>query len=105
MAGNVSEFTDANFETDVLGSDLPVLVDFTATWCGPCKQIAPIIGQLADEYAGKVRVGKMDIDSSPSTPVKYRVRAVPTLILFKNGEEAGRLMGAVPRKRIEALFA
>ena len=105
MAGNMVEFSDANFETEVLNSDIPVVVDFTATWCGPCKKIAPIVDALAGEYAGKVKVGKLDIDANPNTPVKYRVRGVPTLILFKDGAEANRLVGAVPKKRIEALFA
>ena len=81
------------------------MVDFTATWCGPCKKIAPIVDDLAGQYAGKVKVGKLDIDANPNTPVKYRVRGVPTLILFKDGKEASRLVGAVPKKRIEALFA
>jgi thioredoxin 1 len=104
MSENLLEFSDANFEAEVLNSDVPVVVDFTATWCGPCKKIAPIVDQLAGQYAGQVKAGKLDIDANPNTPVKYRVRGVPTLILFKNGEEANRLIGAVPKKRIEALF-
>jgi len=105
MAEHMVEFSDATFETEVLSSDIPGVVDFTATWCGPCKKIAPIVDDLAGQYAGKVKVGKLDIDANPNTPVKYRVRGVPTLILFKDGKEASRLVGAVPKKRIEALFA
>lgn len=104
MAEHMVEFSDATFEADVLNSDLPVVVDFTATWCGPCKKIAPIVDQLAGQYKGQVKVGKLDIDANPNTPVTYRVRGVPTLILFKDGKEANRLVGAVPKKRIEALF-
>ena len=90
MAGqHVLDFTDSNFDSEVAGSDLPVLVDFTATWCGPCKAITPVIDQLADEYAGRVKIGKMDIDANPGTPVKFHVRAVPTLILFKDGQQTG----------------
>lgn len=104
MAGNVREFTDANFESEVLGSELPVLVDFTATWCGPCKKVAPIVEELADRYAGKVRFGKLDIDASQRSAVTWRVRSVPTLLLFKGGKEAGRIVGAVPARKIEDLL-
>ena len=81
-----------------------VLINFFATWCGPCKAIAPVIDQLADEYAGRVKVGKMDIDNNPTTPVKYHVRAVPTLILFKGGEQVEQVMGAVNKRRIQGMF-
>lgn len=105
MAGqHVLDFTDSNFDTEVAGSDLPVLVDFTATWCGPCKAIAPVIDQLADEYAGRVKIGKMDIDANPGTPVKFHVRAVPTLILFKDGQPVDQVMGAVNKRRIQGMF-
>ncbi len=104
MAGkNVSSVNDLNFETEVLKSATPVLVDFTATWCGPCKQIAPFIDQLADEYAGKVKVVKLDIDEAPNTAVKFGVRGVPTLIVFKDGEALARQMGAVPKTVIAQL--
>jgi len=105
MAGaNTLEFSDGNFDSEVLQSDLPVLVDFTAVWCGPCKAIAPTIDALADEYAGRVKVGKMDIDHNPGTPVKYHVRAVPTLILFKGGQPVDQVMGAVNKRRIQGMF-
>ena len=81
-----------------------VAVDFTATWCGPCKAIAPVIDQLADEYAGRVKIGKMDIDANPGTPVKFHVRAVPTLILFKDGQPVDQVMGAVNKRRIQGMF-
>ena len=105
MAGaNTLELSDGNFDSEVLQSDLPVLVDFTAVWCGPCKAIAPTIDALADEYAGRVKVGKMDIDHNPGTPVKYHVRAVPTLILFKGGQPVDQVMGAVNKRRIQGMF-
>lgn len=98
MAGkNVSSVNDLNFETEVLKSDTPVMVDFTATWCGPCKQIAPLIDQLADEYVGKVKVVKLDIDEAPNTAVKFGVKGVPTIIVFKGGEAVARQMGAAPK--------
>lgn len=98
MAGkNVSSVNDLNFEAEVLKSETPVLVDFTATWCGPCKQIAPLIDQLADEYVGKVKVVKLDIDEAPNTAVKFGVRGVPTIIMFKGGEAVARQMGAAPK--------
>lgn len=104
MAGNVQIFNDSNFASEVLNSDEPVLVDFTAVWCGPCKKIFPVIEGLAGEYAGKVKVGKLDIDDNPNTPVKYHVRAVPTLIMFKGGQPVDQIMGAQPKKRIQAMF-
>ncbi|MFO0007307.1 MAG: thioredoxin family protein [bacterium] len=83
MAGkNVLTLNDLNFENEVIKSDTPVLVDFTATWCGPCKQIAPFIDQLADEYVGKMKVAKLDIDDAPGTAAKFGIRGVPTLIVF-----------------------
>ncbi len=104
MAENVSQFTDTNFDSEVLNSDIPVLVDFTAIWCGPCKAIAPTIDTLAGEYAGKVKVGKLDIDHNPKTPTKYHVRGVPTLILFQNGQVKDQVVGAVNKKKIESMF-
>jgi thioredoxin 1 len=88
-SANVKEFTDANFDAEVLKSSTPVLVDFTATWCGPCKQLAPIVDKIADNYAGKVKVGKLDIDDAPETARKYGVRSVPTVLVFKGGEKVG----------------
>ena len=92
-----AEFTDANFETEVLKSDLPVLVDFWAEWCGPCKMIAPTIEQLAGEYEGKLKVGKIDVDVHQQMAMKYNVRGIPTLLIFKNGEPAGMQVGAKPK--------
>lgn len=94
MAGkNVIELTDANFETEVLNSSVPVLVDFTATWCGPCKVLAPIVDGLADEFAGKYKIAKLDIDDAPQTTQKYGVRGVPTVIVFKGGAKTAQHVG------------
>ncbi|MBO5279226.1 MAG: thioredoxin [Lachnospiraceae bacterium] len=91
-------FTDQNFEEEVLKSELPVLVDFYADWCGPCKMMAPIIENLAVEYAGKVTVGKLNVDTSPSAAAGYRVMSIPTMILFVNGEAKETVVGAVSAK-------
>ncbi|MFB1003112.1 MAG: thioredoxin, partial [Bacteroidia bacterium] len=80
------EFSDSNFEQEVLNSDTPVLVDFWAEWCGPCRMIGPLVEELATEYEGKAKIGKMNIDNNPGTPMKYGVRSIPTLLVFKNGE-------------------
>ncbi len=105
MAGNnVQEFNELNFDTEVLQSSEPVLVDFAATWCGPCKAIAPLVGQLADEYSGKIKVGTIDIDASPGIAQRYGIRGVPTLYVFKNGEVVGKLQGAAPKQNIAALM-
>lgn len=88
-SSNVREFTDQNFDAEVLHSDIPVLVDFSATWCGPCKQLAPIVARIADDYQGKVKVGKLDIDDAPETARKYGVRSVPTCVVFKGGQKVG----------------
>lgn len=86
-------FTDQNFETDVLRSDLPVLVDFWAEWCMPCRMVTPIIEELAKESEGKIKVGKMNVDQNPQTPGKYGIMSIPTVILFKNGQEVKRQVG------------
>lgn len=104
MAGQVVDFTDENFNAEVLESKVPVLVDFTAVWCGPCKAIAPIVTELAGEFAGRIKVGKMDIDHNPKTPSKYHVKAVPTLLVFKDGKVLNQMMGAGNKKRIQQLF-
>ena len=98
------EFTDANFKDDVLGSDVPVLVDFTAVWCGPCKQLKPTVKAIASEFDGRIKVGTLDIDHNPTTPVAYHVRAVPTLMLFKGGKLADQVMGAVNKKKIASMI-
>ena len=104
MAGkNVHEFNDLNFDTEVLKSDVPVLVDFAATWCGPCKAIAPLVGQVADEYQGKVKVGTIDIDDSPGIAQRFGIKGVPTLFVFKGGEVVGKMVGAAPKKNIADL--
>ncbi|RLB51006.1 MAG: thioredoxin [Deltaproteobacteria bacterium] len=104
MAGkNVHAVNDLNFDEEVLKSDLPVLVDFTATWCGPCRQVAPIVDQIADEYEGKLKVTKLDIDDAPGTAQKYGIRGVPTLYIFKGGEVVGQQVGAVPKTMIQQL--
>ncbi len=105
MAGpNVHAVNDLNFDTEVLQSNAPVLVDFSAVWCGPCKQIAPLIDQLADEYVGKVKVAHLDIDESPGTASKYGIRGVPTLMVFKGGELVAQHIGAAPKTTIAQLM-
>jgi thioredoxin 1 len=92
-SANVREFTDANFETEVLNSEVPVLVDFWAEWCMPCRMLGPTIDKIADSYAGKVKVGKLDTDSNREVAMRYGINAIPTVILFKDGEVAQKFVG------------
>ena len=106
MAGkNITNFTLENFETEVLKSDLPVLVDFTATWCGPCKALAPIVEKIAVEFEGKVKVGKLDIDASRPIAEKYRIRSVPTVMVFRGGQKTGEHIGLTTRDKLVKLLA
>jgi thioredoxin 1 len=100
---NLLEVTDINFGSEILKSSLPVLVDFWAVWCAPCRAIAPHVEALATQYEGKIRVGKCDIDANPQVPSQYDVRSIPTLLMFKDGKVVGQLVGAVPRAKLEEL--
>jgi thioredoxin 1 len=95
---------DKNFSSEVLNSDLPVLVEFWATWCGPCRSISPIVEALAKEFSGRVKVTKLNVDESPATPSQYGVRGIPTLILFKSGKILDQIIGSVPKTRLKALI-
>ena len=95
---NVQEFTDANFEDEVLKADTPVLVDFWAVWCAPCRVIAPVVDEIADSYGGKLKVGKINVDDNSETPNKYGIRSIPTLILFSEGKVVEQIIGANPAK-------
>lgn len=102
------ELTDANFQSEVLNADIPVLVDFWAAWCGPCRAIAPIISELATEYAGKAKVGKVDVDTNPQTAMNYNVRSIPTLLFFVGGEIRDQMIGSANKrefqKKLDALI-
>ena len=100
----VGESSDATFDTDVLQSPIPVLVDFWAEWCGPCRALAPTIDQLATEYQGKLKVYKVNVDHNPNSPAKYGVRGIPTLILVKGGQVEERVVGALPKQEIQKLI-
>ena len=104
MSDKIVHVTDSGFETEVLESDKPVLVDYWAEWCGPCKMIAPILEEIAEEYAGKVIVAKLNIDDNPATPPKYGIRGIPTLMLFKEGNVEATKVGAVSKSQLSAFL-
>jgi thioredoxin 1 len=106
MAGQaVIEVSDATFDQEVLQSDQPVLVDFWAAWCGPCKALGPTVDEIATQYAGKVKVAKMDVDRNPSTPGRFGIRGIPALLFFKGGKVADQIVGYVPKDTIEKSIA
>jgi len=104
MTKNIVHTSDAEFDQDVLKSDKPVLVDYWAEWCGPCKMIAPILDEIADEYGDKVKICKLDIDANQDTPPKYGIRGIPTLMLFKNGEVEATKVGALSKSQLAAFL-
>ncbi len=99
------KLTDQNFEEEVLKSDIPVLVDFWAEWCGPCRMLAPAIAEIAEEYEGKVKVGKLNVDEEPVIAMQYRISSIPAVFCFEGGEVTGKSIGFVPKENIVALFA
>lgn len=104
MSENIKHISDASFDADVLKSDKPVLVDFWAEWCGPCKMIAPILEDVAKEYAGKLQIAKMDVDANQAIPAQFGIRGIPTLILFKNGAPAAQKVGALAKGQLTAFI-
>jgi len=101
---NVAQVSDASFDGDILKSEVPVLVDFWAPWCGPCRSVAPIVDDLANEYAGKLKVAKINVDESTEVAMRYQITSIPTFIVFKNGEVADRALGALPRSEFVKLI-
>lgn len=105
MAGaNTLEFSDATFDQDVLNSDVPVLVDFWAEWCGPCRQMTPTIDAIATEYAGKAKIGKLNVDFNSGTAARYNIRGIPTLLLFKGGRVVEQKVGAAPKGEVQKMI-
>jgi thioredoxin 1 len=103
-SANLVTLTQANFDAEVLKSPVPVLVDFWATWCGPCRMIAPILDQLSEEFAGRVKVTKLDVDANQKTAMRFQVRSIPTLLFFKDGKLVDQVIGAVPKPALAAKF-
>ncbi len=104
MAENVLEFNDENFQSEVLDADVPVLVDFWAPWCGPCKMIAPTIDELANDFAGRVKIGKMNTDDNQQTPMNYNIQGIPTVLLFKGGEVVDKVVGVANKEKFSAVL-
>ena len=104
MSDKIINVTDLNFEQEVLSSEIPVLLDYWAEWCGPCKMIAPILNDIADEYSGKIKVAKINIDENPSTPAKFGVRGIPTLMIFKSGSIEATKVGAMSKSQLSAFI-
>lgn len=101
---SIVELSDSSFESEVIQNDKPVLVDFWAPWCGPCRAMAPVIGEISNDYSEKVKVGKVNVDENPETSMKFGIRSIPTLMVFKNGEVFEQIVGAVPKSEIERVL-
>jgi thioredoxin 1 len=104
MSNKIINVTDSNFEQEVLSSEIPVLLDYWAEWCGPCKMIAPILNDIADEYSGKIKIAKLNIDENPGTPAKFGVRGIPTLMIFKSGSIEATKVGAMSKSQLSAFI-
>ncbi len=104
MSDSLLHVNDGNFQSEVLDSDMPILVDFWAPWCAPCNILGPVIEELAEEYKGKIKVAKMNVDESPATPGQYGIRGIPTVILFKGGQVADQVVGVVPKAHLKSMI-